>query len=206
VQIEDANDAQVLAVCGVPPSADQQPNTTLLFVNSVFPSQTMGREREETKGGVVVVKLRVTDPAKPLAIRTSFTAFDGQRHSSVQCVQFAAHLDQPQFESSSIRKAVLLVRWTALMKSFLEDAHSANIAPSSNTSEGICYRFSGTFGLTATNSAMLQLYLPLFVQFLKCFEQESALLDDDLSQWRDSMSGYVIKAEELAKAAGDAAA
>lgn len=195
VETDDQAAVSTIAVCGAPVSPRKLSESTILYVNSVFPSQTMGRRQDETKGGIVIVKVRLTEPAKPLALRVSYTTFDGQRHSFVEQVDFAADLDQPQFERSGIRKGVLLARWTALMRAFLANANSTAEEPFSSEVNGIAFNLPATSAGRSTT--MKEVYRPLFSKFLRHFEQEASLLEDDFSQWHSAMSKFMVKPDEV---------
>jgi len=97
----------------------------LMFLDSSFPSRKEGSNM--TKGGIVVVKLKKpgnTPPKMKLVIK--YEGRDGQKYEDVDEFDPGDFATSPvdKFQDSSVRKAVLLVRYVNFMKHLLNDARS----------------------------------------------------------------------------------
>jgi len=97
----------------------------LMFMDSSFPSRKEGSNM--TKGGIVVVKLKkpTNNPPK-MKLVIKYEGRDGKKYEDID--EFdpgdfsTSSVDK--FQDSSVRKAVLLVRYVNFMKHLLNDARS----------------------------------------------------------------------------------
>lgn len=160
------------------PTAD--PNAgELLRVNTLFPSRT---EAGRTEGGVVLVKLERTDgPADaPVTLRASYETRSGERRSSVRTVRFEAD-EAPTYDSSGVRKAVLLSRYSDLLRNWMayERAQAAGgDAEFPSESQGIRHRELGQWEQTSVGLRVSPVYRERIRTFLERFRAEAAALDD----------------------------
>lgn len=112
---------EVEAVYGSPGHSPNHP-AVLCEVNSMFPSS---KESEQlTKGGVVVVKLRLINDIKEQILPLVTKYFDprGNAVRFVSEVKFKPGEDY--FEDECVRKAVLLTRYVAFAKEYMRDGHA----------------------------------------------------------------------------------
>ncbi|QSG13554.1 vWFA domain containing protein (plasmid) [Halapricum desulfuricans] len=117
LQLElDAEGCEVAAVHGAPgnDSTDQ-----LIHVTTLFPSP---KADGETRGGVVLVELDVTDEDRAVDLVASWVERDGSHHSERVAVELPR--DMPSFDHSGVRKATALARYASLLRAWAEDVHS----------------------------------------------------------------------------------
>jgi len=202
---DGATGCKTLAMCGSPtPLADL--NGALMYTNTVFPSQTMGKDKGESKGAIFLAKVALDDPAAPVHVITTYRAYDGTTHKSVAELRFP-EIAGPG--SPSIRKGVLLARYVALMKAYCGDYHlwSEEAGPSASKARGIDFSIDWNARNQTVRKAGKRieasdaLYLPLFQEFLQHYEEEEKSLDDlELGVWRDRMRQLVADMVERKEA------
>ncbi len=143
----------------------------VLHVRTLFPSKTTNGE---TKGGLVLLKLRKTGENPTITLQTSYADVHGKTSSNESVVSFQG-MNQGTHDNNGIRKGVLLVQYGRLLKDWLKAERGlADLSLSSGHggwergSEPL--RVSGTFH-------------DLFQQFTEHFKSEArAIGDSDLSQ------------------------
>jgi Ca-activated chloride channel homolog len=112
----DAKGYKILKVYGSP-EADEATGE-IMKVNTLFPSKV---EEEETRGGVILLKLqKVADDAQ-LALRTSYADRTGKQDGDRAEIEFPAK-DKDFYQNTGVRKAVLLSRYADLMINWMMDA------------------------------------------------------------------------------------
>lgn len=112
----DADGFDVEQVYGSPEA--EESTGELMSVNTLFPSRTDGGE---TKGGVVLLKLRRTGTDATLALRASYEDRDGNRYENEATVTFDGGAG---YDNAGIRKAVWLARYADLLKDWMTDARA----------------------------------------------------------------------------------
>ncbi len=158
----------------------------LMKVNTLFPSK---KEEGETRGGLIVLKLKRTEPNNSLTLKVSYEDRKGITDSSMAIVEL--NDEEPEFfENNGIRKGILLSRYADLLKNWMiderEHAHfSRPWEPRVNDEIGIIVP-PITLGRWERQSLPLVIsepYQELFTKFREYFEQEMYNLNDDtLSQ------------------------
>lgn len=94
----------------------------MMHVRTLFPSKT---ENGETKGGLVLLKLRKTGEAGALTLRTSYEEKMGKKSNSEATVSFAG-LNAASFDNTGIRKGVLLTQYGTLLKDWIRSERGTN--------------------------------------------------------------------------------
>ncbi len=158
----------------------------LMKVNTLFPSK---KEEGETRGGLILLKLKKTSPDEGLTLKVSYENRNGNPDSSEAVVKLRD--EEPEFfGNSGIRKGVLLSRYADLLKNWMiderEHAHvSSPWEPKVDDWRGIPVP-PVTLGRWERQSVPLMVstsYRELFQEFRTYFEQEmQAIGDDTLSQ------------------------
>ena len=158
----------------------------LMKVNTLFPSK---RENGETKGGLILLKLKRLAEDSTLNLRVSYEDRNGNKESDEATVVFED--EEPEFfANSGIRKGILLARYADLIKNWLidewEHAHlSEPWEPSVNPETGIIVP-PATLGQWERQSLPLSVsspYRELFQEFSEYFLNEmGAIGDETLSQ------------------------
>jgi len=158
----------------------------LMKVNTLFPSK---REAGETRGGLILLKLRRDGSGGSLVLKASYEDRNGNEDGSEAAVEFQD--ESPEFfENNGIRKGVLLSRYADLLKNWMiderEHAHlSQPWEPKVDDWRGIPVP-PITLGQWERQSLPLMVsgpYRELFKEFRTYFEQEmTAIGDDSLSQ------------------------
>jgi Ca-activated chloride channel family protein len=101
------------------PEADEATGE-LMKVNTLFPS---AKEDGETKGGIVLLKLRKTsgeDEDNAIRLKVTYEDRDGRKSSSQESFTFGGKSPE-YFQNTGIRQAVLLSRYADLMKDWIID-------------------------------------------------------------------------------------
>jgi len=157
----------------------------LMKVNTLFPSKSEGGE---TKGGLILLKLKKLAEDSTLNLKASYEDRNGNRESIESTVEFSN--EEPEFfANSGIRKGVLLSRYADLMKNWLIDerGHASTSfpwEPSVNHEDGIIV--PPTLGEWERQSLPLSvspLYKDVFQQFSEYFVSEVEVIGDEtLSQ------------------------
>jgi Ca-activated chloride channel family protein len=96
------------------PEADQG-SGILMKVNTLFPSKV---EKGETKGGLIVLKLKKTGSSAQIKLTASYKDRTGQCFSSNATFSFKATPDSAP--NSGIRKGIVLSRYVRLIKQWIE--------------------------------------------------------------------------------------
>lgn len=89
----------------------------IMKVNTLFPSST--NENSESKGGVILLKLKKKDnnTDNKINLRVSYTDRDGNKHSNSQDIEF--NKNEEFYENTGIRKAIALTRYVNTLKSWI---------------------------------------------------------------------------------------
>src|SRR3989338_10754861 len=132
----DAKGYKIEKVYGSPEA--NEATGQIMKVNTLFPSK---KQEEETKGGVVLLKLRKLSPDATLKLKTSYEDRNGRQDSDEMIVQ----IDEKQtdfYENNGIRKGILLSRYADLMKNWIIDQRESYtkkqpIIPSVTIEKGI---------------------------------------------------------------------
>jgi|GEM_PF-742216 Ca-activated chloride channel homolog len=159
----------------------------IMKVNTLFPSKT---EAGETRGGVVLLKLKKTSEDGSLKLKTSYLDRNGNLGGDEQVIEFTE--DKDYFANTGIQKAVMLTRYADLAKNWLIDEKAAvdrpeNILIPTVTKEmGLQVPMFVPLGEWERLSADLSMsdhYKKLFTQFKTYFEKEmKEVADKELEQ------------------------
>jgi Ca-activated chloride channel homolog len=168
------------------PEADQATGQ-LMKVNTLFPSKV---EDGQTRGGLVLLKLKKTGTNNRLSLKVSYEDRRGNTDgSSVNII--IDNRDAEYFENSGIRKGVLLARYADLLKNWMIDerghvSFSRPWEPCINEDTGIIVPRRVALGEWERQSLPLMVsppYQELFSSFLSYFTREKGNIgDDSLSQ------------------------
>jgi len=113
--ILDAKGYEIEKVYGSPEASEA--TGELMKVNTLFPSKTEGGE---TRGGIVLLKLKKTAEDGNLNLSTVYEDRNGKSGSDI--VEIAlGEVGFEFYENSGIRKGILLARYADLMKSWMVD-------------------------------------------------------------------------------------
>ena len=162
----------------------------IMKVNTLFPSK---REEEQTKGGIIVLKLKKLSPDASLKLSVSYEDRQGNVDSDEANVLIEER--QPDYyENNGIRKGILLSRYADLAKNWFNDERESYeakkpVQPTITLETGIVVPeepLEPQLGKWERQSIPLQVsdeYKQLFSQFNDYFEQEmNAIGDSTLSK------------------------
>jgi Ca-activated chloride channel homolog len=169
------------------PEADKATGD-LMQVNTLFPSKSEGGE---TRGGLVLLKLKKTGSYDQITLKVSYEDRNGYTDKATATIR-PESFSPDYYANSGIRKGVLLARYAELLKNWMLDershAHtSPNWEPCINKDTGIICP-SPDFGLSQWERQSMPLavsasYHELFSGFLDYFKTEAcAIGDTDLNQ------------------------
>lgn len=128
----DADGYDIEAVYGSP-QADLATGE-IMKVNTLFPSDKSGGE---TRGGVVLMKLKETGDNPELRLTASYEDRSGEASSTVADVAFDDAETGEYYDNTGIRKAIALSRYVNVIKAWTQDARSDSQVPQVNTKDGI---------------------------------------------------------------------
>jgi len=212
VSLTENSDATVVAVCGSPtPIADFGDKKTLMYCSSLFASETQGKKKEGTKGGVMLAVLSFPEEQKEprtLELKVEFTSYDGSKSESFSKVTFdcsersAKLSSEPTGSELLVRKALALSQIVCLIKCILRDIERREPVPSVTREGGLPFgllemernaKNSNGFGAArGDRPPCLDLYAPMIRDFLDYYKKEEAVLDDfGLGLWRSSLEKYL---------------
>jgi Ca-activated chloride channel family protein len=175
----DAEGYEIEKVYGSP-EADEATGE-LMKVNTLFPSK---KKEEETRGGLVLLKLKRTSSDGWLTLKVEYEDRNGVVHTSEKSVVLEEK-DADFFENNGIRKGVLLVRYANLMKNWIDDerrsiSEGVPVEPSVNAEVGIIiYVQLGEWERQSVPLQVSEGYKRLFETFREYFEQEMEAIGDE---------------------------
>ncbi len=143
----------------------------VLHVRTLFPSKT---ENGETKGGLVLLKLRKMGEGGTLTLKASYEDKTGKKFNNESTVSFAG-LNVGTSDNQGIRKGVLLAQYAKLLKDWIRDERGPN-DPFFSTGKNTWERTSRTLQVSGR-------YKELFKTFERHFKNEAnAIGDRDLDR------------------------
>jgi Ca-activated chloride channel homolog len=168
------------------PEADEATGQ-LMKVNTLFPSKT---ESGQTRGGLVLLKLKKTGEDGSIALTVSYEDRQGNVDGSQANIELASR-NPEYFQNNGIRKGVVLSRYADLLKNWvIDERNHAHISypwePCINKDTGIIVPPDILLGQWERQSLPLMVsepYQKLFGSFLNYFNREiSAIGDASMSQ------------------------
>jgi len=106
------------------PEADKATGQ-IMYVNTLFPSKT---EDGQTKGGVVLLKLKKIDEDSQIKLSASYKDRNGKADQSEENVTFKDS-DEDYYFNSGVRKAIVLARYANLLQDWLIDENRGHDKP-----------------------------------------------------------------------------
>lgn len=158
----------------------------LMKINTLFPSK---RIAGETKGGIVILKLKKLSERADIKLKTSYENREGKADGDVQSIAFHVP-DKDHYDNNGIRKGILLARYVNLMRNWINDeriSHKNNepVVPCIDHETGIILPpdFDPS-GLSQWERQSVPLrvskeYKSLIESFYKYFEAESKEVNDE---------------------------
>lgn len=181
------------------PEADEATGE-IMKVNTLFPSKS---EEGQTRGGLVLLKLKKTSPAAELKLTASYKDRNGKADSDQEIVVLPEQKEV--FPNSGIRKGVLLARYANVIKDWIADERSsADSDYRVSVEDGITVlrEKDSTLGQWERQSSPLKVsqhYGDVFRAFKDYFVVESqAIGDKDLDQEVEVMNS-LIKIADVSK-------
>ncbi len=156
----------------------------IMKVNTLFPSS---RREMETRGGIIILKLRKVSPVGELKLTIDYENRKGESMSgeekNVQITETVSNF----YENTGIRKGILLSRYADLMKNWINDERESiminkTIEVSVTLEEGVVIPVEIELGKWERQSVSLRVseeYKQLFSEFLKYFKEEMEEIGDD---------------------------
>jgi Ca-activated chloride channel family protein len=154
----------------------------LMKVNTLFPSK---KEGAETRGGLILLKLKKTASGNGLTLKASYEDRNGNVDSSETIVELEGETPE-YFENGGIRKGVLLSRYADLLKNWMIDERehthfSMPWEPTVDDWQGIVVP-PVTLGQWERQSLPLMVsepYRELFTEFRTYVEEEMNTIGDE---------------------------
>jgi len=184
----DATGYEIETVYGS--SAAEESTGEVMHVNTLFASD---REDGETRGGVVLAKLRQTGESGSLQLRASWEDRAGETNETTATVTFPDGGPE-QFADTGVRKAVLLTRYADLCRNWAVAMREDDGDPPDDGITPVDYDDLGRWERQSTDLTVSPEYAERFESFADYFESEMAEIGDD------SLSRELTVLEQLADA------
>lgn len=171
------------------PEADEATGK-IIKINTLFPSKT---KNGETKGGIVLLKLKKTSDNGTLVLKTTYEDRTGKKDSDEKKIDFE-NKQADYYQNDGIRKTVLLARYADLIKNWLIDEREYYKGTTSSRmpEPGLMdYRVTEEIGLIAPwpyelgqwgrqslELSVSEHYQKLFKQFFEYFQSEIEEIND----------------------------
>ena len=154
----------------------------IMKVNTLFPSS---KEEGETRGGLVLLKLKKISPEASLKLKVSYEDRMGDIESNETDIEISREAEY--FENLGIRKGILLTRYTNLIKNWINDERAnyekpEPFIPCLTRETGIIEPCPIQLGRWERQSIPLMVsehYKDLFEEFRNYFEDEMEDIGDD---------------------------
>ena len=180
-------------------SADKS-SGNIMKVNTLFPTST--NENSESKGGIILLKLKKKDNQtdNKINLSVSYTDRDGNKHSNSQDIEF--NKDEEFYENTGIRKGIVLTRYVNTLKSWILYERSnrderfyidENIGViDCDYAEDYVQRILGENERTSVKLTVSEEYKENFRKIKSYLENEkNELKDDDLNQEIDLLEKLI---------------
>jgi Ca-activated chloride channel family protein len=182
------------------PEADAATGS-LMRINTLFASKSEGGE---TKGGLVLLKLRKTSSvaSERVYLRTTYEDRNGRMDGDESVIYLES--EQPEyFDNTGIRKGILLSRYAALLKNWMIDErehihHSQPWDPRVREDTGIIIppENAGQWERTSLPLVISPSYATVFRSFSRYFEDEMwAIGDETMEQEVDILDKLAMMGE-----------
>ncbi len=181
----ESDDWKIEEVYGSPEA--NEATGELMKVNTLFPSK---RRDDETRGGIILLKLKKTGINDSLSLIASYEDRNGKEHQNEVTIELD-DVDADFFENRGIRKGILLSRYADLLKTWMiderEHAHySRPWEPIIDEETGICippHRLLNQWERQSLPLTIAEPYKKLFGLFYRYFDDEiDAIGDNNLRQ------------------------
>jgi len=182
------------------PEADEATGE-IMKVNTLFPSKT---KEGETKGGIVLLKLKKTSDNGKLVLKTTYEDRSGKKDSDEKKIDFE-NKKSDYYQNNGIQKGILLSRYADLIKNWIIDEreyYSGMTSGRMPEPEVMDFRVTEEIGLIAPwpyelgqwERQSLELvvsehYVDIFEDFAKYFQNEMDKIgDNELNQELDILN------------------
>ncbi|WP_256296009.1 vWA domain-containing protein [Haloarchaeobius salinus] len=169
----DAEGYEIETVYGS--SAADEATGEVMHVNTLFASD---REGGETKGGVVLAKLRKTGDDGSFQLRASWENRSGETSETTAAVDFPDGGPE-QFANTGVRKAVLLTRYADLCRNWAVAMREDDGEPPGDGIDPVDYDDLGRWERQSTELTVSPEYADRFASFAEYFEDEMAEIGDE---------------------------
>ncbi|MBD3300514.1 MAG: VWA domain-containing protein [Candidatus Moranbacteria bacterium] len=197
------------------PEADEATGQ-IMKVNTLFPSRTV---EGETRGGLVLLKLKKQSENASLKLIASYEDRSGNQDSDQKSINFPAEKEN-YYENSGIRKGILLARYANLIKKWIIDQRALE---SQNQEVKMCYPNAGADPLSylekgipipqeipceqllnkwERQSISLKIdpeYKSIFMNFKTYFQKETQAIGDENLKQEIEILDQLIKTEQKAQ-------
>ncbi len=164
------------------PQADEATGE-IMKVSTLFPSKV---EQGEVKGGVVLIKLRITSPNGRMRLKVTYRDQEGEQDRDEAEVETRDRESKFEFyQGSDVRKAVLLSRYGDLLKNWIIDEmrrgrEGEEVQPSVTLESGILVPVKlGKWERQSMPLHVSEHYKNLFKLFGTYFEKEMEAIGDE---------------------------
>lgn len=183
------------------PEADEATGE-IMRVNTLFPSRS---KEGETRGGIVILKLKKTSDIGSIILKTSYEDRVGNKDSDEAKIEISQKSEY--FANTGIRKGVALARYADLVKSWINDTRKFYQKPEPrplsywiNSERGIWPPEQklelGQWERESVELDVSEHYGKMFKDFKDYFSEEMKIINDEELEQEIEMIDILIKAAE----------
>lgn len=169
----DAQGYEIEKVYGSPEA--NEATGEIMRTSTLFPSPTEGAE---TKGGLILLKLKKLSADSSLKLKVSYENRIGEKSSNESIIELK-EMESDFFENTGIRKGILLSRYASLIKNWINDEKEGQSTPSVNYDQGIIVpEDRNKWERQSISLHVSEDYKKLFKEFNDYFKQEMNVIGD----------------------------
>ena len=169
---------------------DSENSNTIMHVNTLFPSNSS--DNGEVKGGIILVKLKKIGKGNDLKINLDWNSIKDKKTNNSLEVKFK---DNNYYDNTGIRKAIVLSRYTNMVKDWIAYDRDENNRFLIDKYTGIIdydKRYSSRNERKSAHIRVSSMYRDNFINLKKYMNDEIKELDDSTMKQEIEMIDYIL--------------
>ena len=169
---------------------DSENSNTIMHVNTLFPSNST--DNGEVKGGIILIKLKKIGEGNDLKINLDWNSINDKKSNNSLEVKFK---NNNYYDNTGIRKAIVLSRYTNMVKDWIEYDRDENDRFVINKYTGIIdydKRYSSRNERRSSHIRVSSMYRDNFINLKKYMNDEIKEIDDSTMKQEIEMIDYIL--------------
>ncbi len=169
---------------------DSENSNTIMHVNTLFPSNST--DNGEVKGGIILIKLKKIGEGNDLKINLDWNSINDKKSNNSLEVKFK---NNNYYDNTGIRKAIVLSRYTNMVKDWIEYDRDENDRFVINKYTGIIdydKRYSSRNERRSSRIRVSSMYRDNFINLKKYMNDEIKEIDDSTMKQEIEMIDYIL--------------